>query len=131
MTNKYHLEIMKLYDEIKENQKNALELRKSEVKKCVPEIDDIENHIGNLCIKVSLAAFQDAPNREQHLKELRENITNLRVKKTELLVSNGYPLDYLDIKYNCNRCKDTGFIGLQKCSCYKQKLNSIYYRNSD
>lgn len=131
MTNNYHLEIMKLYDEIKEKQKNALESRKAEVKKRVPEINEIENRIGKLCIKVSLAAFQDSNNRDHHLKELREDITNLRVEKSELLVSNGYPLDYLDIHYNCNKCKDTGFIGLQKCSCYKQKLNSIYYRNSD
>lgn len=131
MTNNYHLEIMKLYDEIKEKQKNALGSRKAEVKKRVPEIDEIENRIGKLCIKVSLAAFQDSNNRDHHLKELKEDITNLRVKKSELLVSNGYPLDYLDIHYNCNKCKDTGFIGLQKCSCYKQKLNSIYYRNSD
>jgi DNA replication protein DnaC len=131
MTNNYHLEIMKLYDEIKEKQKNALESRKAEVKKRVPEIDAIENRIGNLCIKVSLSAFQDSTNRDQYLKELRNDITNLRVKKSELLVSNGYPLDYLDTHYNCNKCKDTGFIGLQKCSCYKQKINSIYYRNSD
>lgn len=131
MTNNYHLEIMKLYDKIKEKQKNALESRKAEVKKRVPEIDEIENRIGKLCIKISLAAFQDSNNRDHYLKELREDITNLRVEKSELLVSNGYPLDYLDIHYNCNKCKDTGFIGLQKCSCYKQKLNSIYYRNSD
>lgn len=131
MTNNYHLEIMKLYDKIKEKQKNALESRKAEVKKRVPEIDEIENRIGKLCIKVSLAAFQDSNNRDNHLKKLKEDITNLRVEKSELLVSNGYPLDYLDIHYNCNKCKDTGFIGLQKCSCYKQKLNSIYYRNSD
>lgn len=131
MTNNYHLEIMNLYDKIKEKQKNALESRKAEVKKRVPEIDEIENRIGKLCIKVSLAAFQDSSNRDNHLKKLKEDITNLRVEKSELLVSNGYPLDYLDIHYSCNKCKDTGFIGLQKCSCYRQKLNSIYYRNSD
>ncbi len=131
MINDHHLQIMKLYDEIKGNQKKDLEGRKAEIKKCIPEIDNIERKIGNLCIKVSLTAFQDMPNRDEYLKELQENITNLRVKKSELLVSKGYPIDYLDIHYTCNKCKDTGFIGMQKCSCYKQKLNSIYYRNSD
>lgn len=131
MSNNYHLQIMKIYDEIKESQKRALEGRKEEVRRKVPQIESIEREIGKLCIKVSINALQDMPNREEHLKSLRETITNLRMKKTELLVSNGYPMDYLDLHHSCNKCKDTGYIGLEKCSCYKQKLNKLYYRNSD
>ena len=131
MINNYHLQLMKTYDEIRENQKKALERRKSEIRKKIPEIDNIEQKIGNLCIKVSINALQDIENRDEHLKALKENITNLRMRKSELLVANNYPIDYLDIQYSCNKCKDTGFIGLEKCSCYKQKLNKLYYRDSD
>lgn len=131
MINNHHLQVMKIYDDIKESQKRSLEGRKEEVRKKIPEVESIEREIGKLCIKVSINALQDIPNREEHLKTLRENITTLRMKKTELLVSNGYPVDYLDLQYSCNKCKDTGYIGLEKCSCYKQKLNKLYYRNSD
>lgn len=131
MINNHHLQVMKIYDDIKESQKRDLEGRKEEVRKKIPEVESIEREIGKLCIKVSINALQDIPNREEHLKILRENITTLRMKKTELLVSNGYPVDYLDLHYSCNKCKDTGYIGLKKCSCYKQKLNKLYYRNSD
>lgn len=131
MINNHHLQVMKIYDDIKESQKRSLEGRKEEVRKKIPEVESIEREIGKLCIKVSINALQDIPNREEHLKTLRENITTLRMKKTELLVSNGYPVDYLDLHYSCNKCKDTGYIGLEKCSCYKQKLNKLYYRNSD
>ncbi len=131
MINNHHLQVMKIYDDIKESQKRSLEGRKEEVRKKIPEVESIEREIGKLCIKVSINALQDIPNREEHLKTLREDITTLRIKKTELLVSNGYPVDYLDLHYSCNKCKDTGYIGLEKCSCYKQKLNKLYYRNSD
>lgn len=131
MINNHHLQVMKIYDDIKESQKRSLEGRKEEVRKKIPEVESIEREIGKLCIKVSINALQDIPNREEHLRTLRENITTLRMKKTELLVSNGYPVDYLDLHYSCNKCKDTGYIGLEKCSCYKQKLNKLYYRNSD
>ncbi|MEG0307891.1 MAG: ATP-binding protein [Clostridium sp.] len=131
MTNAHHLQLIKIYDEIQSKQKQALDNRKSEVKERIPEIDAIEKKIGNFCIKLSLSAFQDIPNRDEHLQTLRKTITNLRVKKSELLVSNGYPIDYLDIHYSCNKCKDTGFIGVSQCSCYKQKLNNLYYKNSD
>lgn len=131
MINNHHLQVMKIYDDIKESQKRSLEGRKEEVRKKIPEVESIEREIGKLCIKVSINALQDIPNREEHLKTLRENITTLRMKKTELLVSNGYPVDYLDLHYSCHKCKDTGYIGLEKCSCYKHKLNKLYYRNSD
>ena len=32
--------------------------------------------------------------------------------------------------YLCPLCKDTGYIGTQKCQCYKKKLIEIYYENS-
>lgn len=131
MINNHHLQIMRIYDEIKESQKKALEGRKEEVRRKIPQVEAIEREIGKLCIKVSINALQDIPNREDRLNSLKESITTLRMKKTELLVSNGFPIDYLDLHYSCNKCKDTGYIGLQKCSCYKQKLNKLYYKNSD
>lgn len=131
MINNHHLQVMKIYDEIKESQKKALEGRKEEVRRKIPQVEAIEREIGKLCIKVSINALQDIPNREDHLKSLKESITTLRMKKTELLVSNGFPVDYLDLHHSCNKCKDTGYIGVEKCSCYKQKLNKLYYKNSD
>ncbi|MDU4891485.1 MAG: ATP-binding protein [Clostridium sp.] len=131
MINNHHLQVMKIYDDIKESQKRALEGRKEEVRRKIPEVEAIEREIGKLCIKVSINALQDIPNREDHLRSLKESITTLRMRKTELLVSNGFPMDYLDLHYSCNKCKDTGYIGLEKCSCYKQKLNKLYYKNSD
>ena len=131
MINNHHLQVMKIYDDIKENQKRNLESRKEEVRKNVPEIEAIEREIGKLCIKVSINALQDIPNREEHLRSLRESITSLRMRKSELLVANNYPIDYLDLHYSCSKCKDTGFIGLEKCTCYKHKLNKLYYKNSD
>lgn len=131
MINNHHLQLMKIYEDIRNNQKKALETRKEEVRKNIPEIEDIERRIGNLCIKVSINALQDVPNREEHLNSLKESITSLRMRKSELLVANDYPIDYLDLHYSCNRCKDTGFVGLEKCNCYRQKLNKLYYKNSD
>lgn len=131
MINNHHLQLIKMYDEIRESQKRALEGRKEEIRRSIPEIQDIERRIGTLCIKVSINALQDMPNREDHLSSLKESITSLRMRKSELLVANNYPIDYLDMHYSCIKCKDTGFIGLEKCSCYKQKLNKLYYRNSD
>src|SRR5699024_3982649 len=29
----------------------------------------------------------------------------------------GYPMDYLDEKYACRKCRDTGYNGMEICSC--------------
>ena len=39
-----------------------------------------------------------------------------------LLIQYGYPEDYLKIKYTCSECADTGFVGNQKCTCFKSLI---------
>ncbi len=127
----YQRNIMKVYENIRQSEEKSLNKRREEINENLPQILDIEREIGKLCVRLSINILNNIGNKEDQLKELREKITNLRVKKSEVLVSNSYPLDYLDAHYICNKCKDTGFIETQKCSCYKQKLVDLYYENSD
>lgn len=125
----YQTNIMKIYENIRKSQENNLANRRKKIQSNIPEIINIEQEIGKLCIKLSINILNNTGNK--NLEELKEKITDLRIKKSELLVSNNYPIDYLDMHYVCNKCKDTGFIGIKKCSCYKQKLVGLYYENSD
>lgn len=127
----YQERLLKIYDTIREKEAKALEARKEEIQEKLPEVLDIEREIGKLCIQVSISAFKDIDNREQHLNNLREKITDLRMQKSELLVSHGYPMDYLNLKYHCEKCKDTGFILNQRCECFYRKLVDLYYENSE
>lgn len=64
------------------------------------------------------------------LNSLREKLNFLKKKKTEILKSHGYPEDYLEPKYECNICKDTGYVNGKRCKCFNQKLINIYYKQS-
>lgn len=127
----YAQEITKIYSQIRVKEENALKERQAEISNKLPEVFEIEKKIAKLCINLSVSAFKDIDNRAAYLSELKERIMNLRIKKSELLVANGYPADYINIKYSCNKCKDTGYIGNKKCVCYNQKLVKLYYKNSD
>lgn len=131
MTDGYQANILKMYEKIQNEEEKNLKKRREEIKKNCPEIINIERQIAKCCMDVSLNAIKNTKNQEQILSNLKDKITELRVKKSEMLVSNGYDINYLDKHYRCNKCKDTGFIGNQKCSCYKQKLINLYYKNSD
>ncbi|MDO5140808.1 MAG: ATP-binding protein [Eubacteriales bacterium] len=54
---------------------------------------------------------------------LRQERRELARKKRELLKNAGFGEDYLDIHYSCMECRDTGYIGNEKCGCFK-KLES-------
>ena len=52
---------------------------------------------------------------------LRAQLTELAKRKALLLSEAGYSSDYLDMGYTCQDCKDTGYVGNEKCHCFKQK----------
>jgi DNA replication protein DnaC len=127
----YQAEILKIYENLRDSEEKSLAKRRKEIEEKLPQVLELERQIGKLSVEVSMCAFREIKNREEHLQNLKERITDLRMKKSELLFSNGYPINYLELNYKCDKCQDTGFIGVQKCSCYKQNLVRVYYKNSD
>ena len=126
----YQTEILKIYDDLREEEARNLKLRKNEITKKYPEVIELDNKIQKLSLQMAVAVLKSSDG-EKTLREYKEQITDLRVKKCEMLVERGYDPEYLTLRYHCNKCKDTGFIGNTKCICYKQKLIKLYYKNSE
>ena len=131
MISSYKGDILRIYETMRNEEDTALLLRKEEIEKKIPEITEFDKKMGKLSVELALIAFKSILNKEDQIKRIKEKITELRVKKYELLVSNGYSINSLVHHYSCNKCKDTGFIGRDECTCYKQLLIDVYYRNSD
>ena len=131
MINGYQAEVLKIYDELRNSEEKALENRRAEIEKKLPKVIDIEKNIVKLSLDMSINILRKKENIEEYISVIKEKITDLRVKKSELLVSSGYPLDYLEMHYNCPKCKDTGFVGTIKCECYKKNLIKALYRSSE
>ena len=126
----YQTEILKIYDKLREDEARSLKLRKTEISKEYPQIIDLDNKIQKLSLQMAVSVLK-SNNGEKALNSFKEDITDLRIKKCEMLVERGYNPEYLNLHYHCNNCKDTGFIGNVKCNCYKQKLIKLYYKNSE
>lgn len=127
----YQSQVLEIYEKMRHDNRTELKRRKDEIEKKLPKVLDIQKKISKLCVKITLNAINNVNDKSNDLKAIKEEITDLKIKKSELLVQNGYPMDYLDEKYICNKCKDTGFIGTKKCMCFKQKLVKLYYKNSE
>lgn len=126
----YQSEILKIYDNIRDSESRALKNRKAEISEKYPEIIELDNQIQKLSLKMALAVIKSA-NEKETLNEFKEKITDLRMKKCEMLVERGYSPEYLSLHYRCAKCQDTGFIGNTKCRCYKEKLIQLYYKDSE
>lgn len=126
----YQTEILTIYDKLREDESRFLKLRKDEISKKYPQIIDLDNKIQKLSLQMAVSVLKST-NGAKTLDDFKENITDLRVKKCEMLVEKGYNPEYLNLYYHCSKCKDTGFIGNVKCICYKQKLIKLYYKNSE
>ncbi len=131
LTNTQYNEIMRDY--YRQQLKNQQELseRRQEIYHRFPEFHELDRRIASescACARALLlegTASQDSRVRmENRLKELTE-------QKTAILTGAGYPADYLDPKYRCPDCQDTGYVGSQKCRCFLQKAIDLLYMQSN
>lgn len=63
-------------------------------------------------------------------RELRHKLSEISMRKKSLLKSHGYPEDYLEPVYDCPFCHDTGFVGNEKCRCFKRQEIALLYDQS-
>ncbi|KRQ86311.1 DNA replication protein DnaC [Caloramator mitchellensis] len=130
LRSKIVLEILEEYEKLQNQAKEMQKERQREVYNKIPRLREIDEKIKKLGVEMAMAVVNGS-NYQEVINQTREKITSLRIEKGELLSLHKVPLDFLEIKYICSKCNDTGFIGNQKCSCFKQKLIDKLYQQSN
>ena len=123
-----HDAIMRIYNDRELKAQRDLDARIAEVYSKSPEFEAIDKEIARKSLdytKTRLFRLKDT------LPPLSSTIANLKNKKLSLLVSLGYPKDYLMPKYICEKCHDTGYIEGEKCTCYKSLSTKLLYSESN
>lgn len=99
--------------------------RYEEVKQQIPQIAEIDRKRADLISKLSFILSLDADNKSDMIDELNKEYSEVQTAVEKLLIDNGYPNDFLDDIYSCNKCRDTGFNDYEMCSCLKQIIHRI------
>ncbi len=128
LKNTQYDEIMREYYRKQTEDRHEQEERIRRATEALPELAAIDHEIASLSISSARKALEGD---ETALSHLREDIKALSEKKTELLTSHGYPADYLEINYHCPDCQDTGYIGQEKCHCFRQAVIDLLYTQSN
>lgn len=126
----YQAELMEVYEKIRNKEEKDLKQRRAEIKSLYPEILDVDKEIHKQSLKLSMSILKSSTTKED-IDKIKENLTNLRAKKCEMLVEHGYDPEFINMHYKCKKCQDTGYIGIEKCDCYKDKLIRLYYKDSE
>ena len=113
------------YDYIRTEGEKERKARLAEVLGKIPEMKEIfsaETQLNSLVI--TMKPGPDARDKRQRLKDRRQEIEE---KKKELLAGRGYPEDYLERKYRCDICRDTGYTDEGRvCTCAKERAEEAY-----
>ena len=126
--------ILNQYSKKKSEAEFDAELRKQELYKKHPELQEIDNSLTTLAISTAKSLINN--NDKNLLIKLNKDIENLRIKKQKILKSLNIPDNYFLPKYECQICKDSGYItnpdySTSMCSCLKQKLYDEQYNKAN
>ena len=113
------------YEYIRNEEEAAHRNRVAEVTDALPAMNDIFSAEARLnSAVITMKPGPDAKEKRQQLKNRRQE---LEESKKELLTSNGYPEDYLERKYRCSICRDTGYTDEGRvCTCAKERAEEAY-----
>lgn len=95
-----------------------------EVNRKIPEIAEINSQLAKTGMEI-LNIVRNGENIAYKMDELKQKNVQAQKMIKKLLVSNGYPEDYLQIKYSCPKCFDTGFVNHEKCDCLKKLIANL------
>ncbi len=111
-----------LLEKRREKNLHKLEKRKEEIKNKIPEYFKLKRNSFELFS--NYVRFDEkliVENKETLKKKLDENAE----KRKNLLTENGYPSDYLEEIYDCQKCKDSGYINGVRCECFSALLQQV------
>jgi len=119
--------LLRSYEETRVRHLHEQRKRREKIYTELPELAQLDDQLAERSILAARAALDGDTTA---LDQLAENNHRISKQKQQILMSAGYPANSLELTYTCPDCKDTGFIGSEKCHCFKQALTLSLSKNS-
>ncbi len=99
----------------------AADARRAELHSKIDGLAIVDRELGKTGVRIMDATMSgiDVAKKIADIKKENENILAVRA---ELLRAHGYPEDYTDVRYECEKCGDSGYIDTVMCDCMKRAL---------
>ena len=134
MNNTILKNLLKEYDLKRQKAIQEAEFRKEQLYSSNPRLLEISNELNSISLS-SVKAILTSSNKNETLKELEKKTNFLKKEKETILKAMDKEENYIYPQFECNLCKDTGYIlengNNSMCNCLKQKVFDIYYNKSN
>lgn len=128
LSNSQYQALMRVYQQRQLENKREQDERVREVFEKVPEIARLSDEIA---ASMAQAARKMVVNDIQGAGTLKKQAALLRSRRDQCLKESGYPADYLELRYHCRDCRDTGYMDGKKCHCFRRMEIEILYDQSN
>lgn len=98
-----------------------LDARQKEVYEKIPRLSEIDKALSKLSFSV-FRQVADGLDPSLAADKILRTGKKLRSERAALITGAGFPANYLDPSYDCDKCKDEGFYGGGYCSCFEAAL---------
>ena len=95
--------------------------RRAELYGVIPQLREMDRRLSEFGLRIMQTALKNG-NTEQGIADLRAENERICAARAELLRSHGYPANYTEPQYECEKCKDTGYVGIKMCTCMRRSL---------
>lgn len=128
LSNSQYDQLMRIYEIRQLDDEHNLRERHRKALALIPELAELDSEISSASIRAAKGLLDGDLSASGQLKE---QLSLLLSKKKRLLVSAGLPEDYLEPQYTCPDCRDTGYIGTDKCHCFQKAIVDLLYTQSN
>ncbi|MBO4355772.1 MAG: ATP-binding protein, partial [Clostridia bacterium] len=111
------------YDQKRNESETLAASRLEELHALFPEVKQIDVELAKTGSLIMAEIEKGKDGLEERLDNIRQDNELLMNERAKILERNGYPANYSDVKYDCEKCKDTGFVGATMCSCMRFQLS--------
>lgn len=125
-----YVRIKKEYESKYIKARQAADDRRFELYSALPEVKDIDRVLSGTGREIMGIITSGKDGAQEKIEALKARNQTLLQKRGALLKSAGYPEDYSDIRYECDKCLDSGFVDHKMCDCMKKQLVLAGYESS-
>ena len=125
--NEQYDQIMLHYPELQSRAQRELDEKRDEVYRAIPELAELDTRAR----KISIGFVREADTGEAATGQYHRQMDEIKARRQALLAEHGWSEDYLEPHYECPDCRDTGYIGSEKCHCLKKQAIRLFYKQSN
>lgn len=120
MFNSYD-DIRREYDYIRQGDYLRYDEKKEKIYSDNPKLKELDLKIVKLYLEIGTARIE-----KRSIDKFEEELERTQKEREQYLKEHNISDDYKELKYVCNKCRDTGFVDGHKCSCFVQKEIELF-----